>query len=124
MTGARRRMIRGMIAEDGGAIPACEWKWNARFVILFRSGCPLRRTTVMRALPRRLVAATADQRDPRRRSAQASSVVSVGPSPTPTCDSACGVQGCAPSGRRLRRPWTPQAVPPSEGWYVSKLTLC
>jgi len=38
-------------------------------------------------------------------------------------DSGRGLQGCAPCGRRLRRPWTPRPLSDERATMIDKLSL-
>ena len=72
-----------------------------------------RRSTVMCALPRATAVTTVYQRDSSSKRPRPS-VVSAARAPTrrTMSESGRGLQGFAPCGRRLRRPWTPR--PPSD----------
>ena len=65
-----------------------------------------RRSTVMRALPRLAEVITGYQRDSSSKRPRSPSSSRPAP-PHRVPRRTHGIQGCAPAGRRLRRPWTP-----------------
>ena len=107
----RRRMIRGTIVRIGVA----PMRYELRFQLASADCTSSRRSTVMCALPRGTVVTTVYERDSSSKRPR-TSVVSAAPACARVGDIPeilCGghaVQGCAPYGRRLRRPWT--ARPP------------
>ena len=105
-------MIRGTIARIG-ELAMRHGPWS-QFATLDCTSS--RRSTVMRALPRVTAVTTEYQRDSSSKRPRSSVVSAIRPptraAPTGWSDDGHGVQGFAPYGRRLRRPWTPG--PPSD----------
>ena len=100
----RRRMIRGTIARIGEL--AMRYGHPSQLATLDCTSS--RRSTVMCALPRATAVTTVYQRDSSSKRPR-SSVVFAARAPTRRRTSGGhGVQGFAPCGRRLRRPWTPR----------------
>jgi hypothetical protein len=100
----RRRMIRGTIVRIGEL--AMRYGLPSQLATLDCTSS--RRSTVMCARPRATAVTTVYQRDSSSKRPRAS-VVSAARPPTRVGVSrgGHGIQGFAPSGRRLRRPWTP-----------------
>ena len=101
----RRRMIRGTIARIGEL--AMRYGHPSQLATLDCTSS--RRSTVMCALLRATAVTTVYQRDSSSKRPR-SSVVSAAraPSASEIPRGEHGVQGFAPCGRRLRRPWTPR----------------
>ncbi len=100
----RRRMIRGTIVRTGGL--AMRYGLASQLATLECTAS--RRTTVMCALPRATAVTTGYQRDSSSKRPRTSVVSAARPPTRRNHMSDCGrrVQGFAPFGRRLRRPWT------------------
>ena len=83
-----------------------------------------RRSTVMCALPRAIAVTTVYQRDSSSKRPRLS-VVSAARAPTRRrmSEDAHGLQGFAPCGRRLRRPWTP-CPPPGQRHSCQQADAC
>ena len=116
----RRRMIRGTIARIGEL--AMRYGHPSQLATLDCTSS--RRSTVMCALPRATAVTTEYQRDSSSKRPR-SSVVSAARAPTRRRDvrGGHGLQGFAPCGRRLRRPWTPRPPSDENALMPSKLTL-
>ena len=101
----RRRMIRGTIARIG----ELAMRYGHRSQLATLDCTSSRRSTVMCALPRATAVTTVYQRDSsskRPRSSVVSAARVTDASEVPR--GGHGLQGFAPCGRRLRRPWTPR----------------
>ncbi len=105
----RRRMIRGPIVRIGEL--AMRYGRPSQLATLDCTSS--RRSTVMRALLRAIAVTTEYQSDSSSKRPR-SSVVFAARAPARASPGGCqkdahGLQGFAPCGRRLRRPWTPRA---------------
>jgi len=105
----RRRMIRGTIARIGEL--AMRYGLPSQLATLDCTSS--RRSTVMCALRRATAVTTEYQRDSSSKRPRSSVASAVRPpiraSPIGVSEDEPGVQGFAPCGRRLRRPWTPHS---------------
>jgi hypothetical protein len=115
----RRRMIRGTIVRIGEL--AMRYGHLSQLAPLDCTSS--RRSTVMCALPRATAVTTEYQRDSSSKRPR-SSVVSAARAPTRRIsEDAHDLQGFAPCGRRLRRPWIPRASSDENGRYAGTLAL-
>ena len=117
----RRRMIIGTIERIGGL--AMRYGLASQLATLDCTSS--RRSTVMCALLRAAAVTTVYQR---ASSSKRPSIVRRlrGPRTEPASEiprGEHGIQGCAPCGRRLRRPWTPRSPRGRGSTYAGKLTL-
>ena len=100
----RRRMIRGTIARIGEL--AMRYGLPSQLATLDCTSS--RRSTVMCALPRATAVTTVYQRDSSSKRPRSSVVSAARATDARVPRGGPGLQGCAPCGRRLRRPWTPR----------------
>ena len=108
-----RRMIRGTIARIGDL--AMRYGHASQLATLDCTSS--RRSTVMCALPWATAVTTVYQRDSSSKRPRSSVVFAArAPDTAEIARVRHGVQGCAPYGRRLRRPWTPRLTR-AEGSY-------
>jgi hypothetical protein len=105
----RRRMIRGTNERIGGL--AMRYGLASQLATLDCTSS--RRSTVMCALPRATAVTTVYQRDSSSKRPRSSVVFAARAlthvSPWEMSEDEHGLQGFAPCGRRLRRPWTPRS---------------
>ena len=109
-------MIRGTIARIGGL----GMRYGQLSQLATLECTSSRRSTVMCALLRVTAVITVYQRDSSSKRPRASVVFAARPEMS---ESGHGLQGFAPSGRRLRRPWTPRPLSAENRCYASKLAL-
>jgi len=114
----RRRMIRGTIARIGDL----DMRYGQLSQLATLECTSSRRNTVMCALPRVTRVTTVYQRDSSSKRPRASVVSAARSLRVGVPRGGPGVQGFAPNGRRLRRPWTPRP-PRGRTQSGSKLTL-
>ena len=110
----RRRMIRGTIARIGDL----DMRYGQLSQLATLECTSSRRNTVMCALPRVTRVTTGYQRDSSSKRPRASVVFAAPPPTVGGPRGGHGVQGFAPRGRRLRRPWTPR--PPHGRMHLSE----